>query len=412
VIYMIGRNITADKEAAQTLRRTEEQLHQLQKTEAVGQLTGGIAHDFNNLLTVIIGNLEILQRNLDAPSGRALRAVRSAMDGATKAVTLIQRLLAYAQRQPLRPRGVDLNALVTGMRDLIYRTHGEAIQYEFKLDPAQPCCFCDANQLETALLNLVINARDAMQTGGRLKVETGRATLDEANARLRRVAPGTYVTLSVSDTGIGMSHETAERAFEPFFTTKAAGRGTGLGLSMVYGFAKQSNGHTDIESSPGQGTTVRILLPALVSGEATAPDTLEQHGAGADSHGRGETILVVEDDAGVRGHVVEILKTLGYVVLEAQDAAVALTIIKQSGTEIDMLLTDVVMPGMNGRELANEARAMMPNMRILFMTGYSQDVIVHHGRLDGDIELIEKPFRSETLAARVRAMLNSKIETV
>jgi len=181
---------------------------------------------------------------------------------------------------------------------------------------------------------------------------------------------------------------------------------------MVYGFTKQSNGHTDIESSLGQGTTVRILLPALVSGEARALDTLEQHGADADSRGRGETILVVEDDASVRGHVVEILKTVGYIVLEAQDAAVALTIIRQSGTDIDMLLTDVVMPGMNGRELANEARAMMPNMRILFMTGYSQDVIVHHGRLDGDIELIEKPFRIETLASRVRGMLNSKTETV
>src|SRR5262249_5492159 len=223
LIYVIGRNITADKEAAQTHRRTEEQLHQLQKTEAVGQLTGGIAHDFNNLLTVIVGNLEILQRNLDAPSGRALRAIRSAMDGATKAVTLIQRLLAYAQRQPLRPRGVDLNALVSGMRDLICRTHGEAIEYEFKLDQARPWCFCDANQLERALLNLVINARDAMQAGGRLNVETNTVTLDAANARLRGVAPGAYVTLSVSDTGIGMSRETAARAFEPFFTTKEAG---------------------------------------------------------------------------------------------------------------------------------------------------------------------------------------------
>ncbi len=411
LIYVIGRNITADKEAAQTHRRTEEQLHQLQKMESVGQLTGGIAHDFNNLLTVIIGNLEILERNLDTPSGRVLRAIKSAMDGATKAVTLIQRLLAYAQRQPLRPRGVDLNTLVTDMRDLICRTHGEAIKYEFSLDQSQPWCFCDANQLETALLNLVINARDAMQTGGQLKVETGRVTLDDANARLRRVAPGAYVTLSVCDTGIGMSRETAERAFEPFFTTKEAGRGTGLGLSMVYGFAKQSNGHADIESSPGAGTTVRVFLPALVGGEATPFDTLEQR-AGTGDRGRGERILVVEDDAGVRGHVVEVLRTLGYIVMEAPDAAAALATVRQSGADIDMLLTDIVMPGMNGRELANEARTVMPNVRILFMTGYSQDVIVHHGRLDGDIELIEKPFRIEALAARVRAMLNSKIETV
>jgi CheY-like chemotaxis protein len=298
------------------------------------------------------------------------------------------------------------------MRDLICRTHGETIQYEFNLDRTQPCCFCDANQLETALLNLVINARDAMRAGGQLKVETSQMTLDQANAQLRGVAPGAYVALSVSDTGTGMSRETVERAFEPFFTTKGAGRGTGLGLSMVYGFAKQSNGHTEIESALGQGTTVRILLPALVAGKAAVFDSLERQSVGTDTHGRGETILVVEDDTGVREHVAEVLRTLGYVVLEAQDAATALAAVRQSGTDIDLLLTDIVMPGMNGRELANEARSMMPNMRILFMTGYSQDVIVHHGRLDGDIELIEKPFRIATLAARVQAMLKARIETV
>jgi PAS domain S-box-containing protein len=412
LIYVIGRNITADKEAAQAHRQTEEQLHQLQKMDAVGQLTGGIAHDFNNLLTVILGNLEILERILQAPSERVIKAVKSAMDGATRAATLTQRLLAYAQRQPLRPRGVDLNELVTGMRDLICRTHGEAINYEFALDQARPLCFCDANQLETALLNLVINARDAMESGGRLKVETSIVSLDQTGARIRDVSPGPYAMLSVSDTGVGMSRETVEHAFEPFFTTKEVGRGTGLGLSMVYGFAKQSNGHADIESSPGRGTTVRILLPALAGGEATDVQAVERRPVDASTYGNGETILVVEDDTGVRQHVVDTLRTMSYAVVEAEDAAAALAIIRKNEAHIDMLLTDIVMPGMNGRELANRARALMPNIRILFMTGYSQDVMVHHGRLDGDIELIEKPFLSEALAARVRTMFDTNTETV
>jgi CheY-like chemotaxis protein len=332
------------------------------------------------------------------------------MDGATRGVTLIQRLLAYAQRQPLRPRGVDLNELVASMRDLICRTQGEAVKYEFALDHGRPFCFCDANQLETALLNLVINARDAMENGGRLKVETSIVTLGEAGARIRGVSPGAYATLSVSDTGIGMSHETADRAFEPFFTTKGAGRGTGLGLSMVYGFAKQSNGHIEIESTPGRGTTVLILLPALAGGEMASSQVAQGEPADANTRGAGETILVVEDDTEVREHVVDVLRALNYAVTEAQDAATALAIIRQNKTDIEMLLTDIVMPGMNGRELANQARALMPNIRILFMTGYSQDVVIHQGRLDGDIELIEKPFRTKSLAARVRAMFDAKIE--
>lgn len=409
LIYLIGRNITVDKDAAQVHKRTEEQLRQLQKLESVGQLTGGIAHDFNNLLTVIIGNLEILERALEAPSARVRKAVRSAMDGATRAVTLIQRLLAYAQRQPLRPGGVDLNQLVNSMRDLICRTQGEAIEYEFTLDPRRPFCFCDANQLETALLNLVINARDAMRNGGRLNIVTSIIGLDEINARIRGISPGAYAALSVTDTGTGMSDETAERAFEPFFTTKGAGQGTGLGLSMVYGFAKQSNGHTEIETLPGRGTTVRILLPALASRETTnALD--DRPPAGVSTIGAGETILVVEDDREVREHITEVLRTLNYNVTEAQDAATALAVIEEKKSRIDMLLTDVIMPGMNGRELANEARAMIPNICVLFMTGYSQDVIVHQGRLDGGIELIEKPFRSQDLAARVRSMFEAKTD--
>jgi signal transduction histidine kinase len=409
LIYLIGRNVTADREAAQAHRQTEEQLHQLQKMESIGQLTGGIAHDFNNLLTVILGNLEILERSLDAASSRALKAVRAAMTGATRAVTLTQRLLAYAQRQPLRPRTVDVNELVAGMDDLIRRTQGEIIRYEFTLRAQPPFCLCDANQLETALLNLVINARDAMPQGGRLTIATANVAFDVVRARVRRIAAGSYVMLAVSDTGDGMSRETAERAFEPFFTTKGVGRGTGLGLSMVYGFVKQSNGHTEIESERGSGTTLRIFLPAAAAGETGDVQGAESPPFDATARGAGETILVVEDDAGVRGYVVEALRELNYSVMEADDAAAALAIITQADLRIDLLLTDVVMPGMNGRELANRARVVMPNIRVLFMTGYSQDAIVHQGRLDPDIELLEKPFRRETLAVRVQAILDREL---
>ncbi len=410
LIYLIGRNVTADKEAAHAHRQTEEQLRQLQKMESVGQLTGGIAHDFNNLLTVIVGNLEILERSLDAASGRALRAVKAAMTGATRAVTLTQRLLAYAQRQPLRPRAVDMNELVIGMGDLIRRTQGEIIRYEFALGANLPFCFCDANQLETALLNLVINARDAMPQGGRVTVETAYVAFDETRARARRIAPGSYVMLAVSDTGVGMSRETVERAFEPFFTTKGAGRGTGLGLSMIYGFVKQSNGHTEIESAPGCGTTLRIFLPALAAGDMPVIRAAESPPSGVTSRGTGETILVAEDDTGVRGYVVEALRELNYSVMESENAAAALAILARRNMRIDLLLTDIMMPGMDGRELANRARALVPNIRVLFMTGYSQDAILHQGRLDPDIELLEKPFRSEKLATRVRMMLDAEIE--
>jgi hypothetical protein len=409
LIYLIGRNVTADREAAQAHRQTEEQLHQLQKMESVGQLTGGIAHDFNNLLTVILGNLETLERTLDAASSRALRAMRAAMTGATRAATLTQRLLAYAQRQPLRPRSVDVNELVAGMDDLIRRTQGETIRYEFALNAQPPFCLCDANQLETALLNLVINARDAMPQGGRLTIATANVAFDTTRARVHRIAAGSYMMLAVSDTGVGMSHETAERAFEPFFTTKGAGRGTGLGLSMVYGFVKQSNGHTEIESEPGAGTTLRIFLPAAAADETGDIQGAESPPVDAVTRGAGETILVAEDDVGVRSYVVETLRELNYFVLEADGATAALAIITQAGLRIDMLLTDVVMPGMNGRELADRARGVMPNIRVLFMTGYSQDAIVHGGQLAPDIELIEKPFHGESLAARVRTILDPNI---
>jgi CheY-like chemotaxis protein len=375
--------------------------------EAVGQLTGGIAHDFNNLLTVIIGNLDIAEHSLGASSSQVRDAVARAMSGALRAGTLTQRLLAYAQKQPLRPSAVDLNQLVTGISDLIRRTQGETIDYEFSLAKQPPLCFCDANQLETALLNLVINARDAMPRGGRLKVVTSHVALDGAAARARRLAAGPYVTLAVSDTGTGMSTETVSQAFEPFFTTKDPGKGTGLGLSMVYGFVNQSNGHVEIDTLLGHGTTVRIFLPQLAAAAAQDAPGAGLSASAADPNGKGETILVTEDDSSVRGFVVEALRDLNYRVLEADSATAALATIARADRRIELLVTDVVMPGINGRELADQAKASQPNIKILFMTGYSQDAIVHQGRLDPGIELIEKPFRRDALAARVRAVLDS-----
>jgi CheY-like chemotaxis protein len=302
-----------------------------------------------------------------------------------------------------------VNQLVAGMDDLIRRTQGEIIRYEFTLGAQPPFCLCDANQLETALLNLVINARDAMSQGGRLTVGTANVAFDPVHAHVHGIAAGSYVMLAVSDTGVGMSRETAERAFEPFFTTKGPGRGTGLGLSMVYGFVKQSNGHTEIESEPGSGTTLRIFLPAAAASETGGIQGTESPPPDAAARGACETILVAEDDASVRGYVAEALRELNYSVIEAEDATAALAVMTHADLRIDLLITDVVMPGMNGRELADRARVVMPNIRVLFMTGYSQGAFVRQGRLDPDIELIEKPFRSDNLAVRVRTMLDAEI---
>jgi len=406
LIYVIGRDVTAEKEAAASLRRAEEQLRQSQKMQALGQLTGGIAHDFNNLLTVIIGNLEVVQRSAPASAGKIVKLAAAAMNGAMRAANLTQRLLAYAQRQPLNPSAVDLNQLITSMVDLIRQTHGEDVRCEFVLGQALGSCFCDANQLETALLNLVINARDAMPHGGRLRIETESAFVDDAAAAAKDVKVGAYVTLSVRDEGVGMSPQTRAAAFEPFFTTKALGKGTGLGLSMVYGFVRQSHGHVEIDSEIGQGTTVRILLPQVTAAKAggAPPDALP---VAMEPQGAGETILVVEDDENVRSFIADSLRDLQYRVLVAEEAKTALMAIADKATRIDLLLTDVVLPGMNGRELANEAKAIRPGIKMLFMTGYARDVIVHQGRLDPGIELIEKPFRQDALAARIRAILDA-----
>ena len=406
LVYMVGRNVTAEREAAHALHETEEHLRQLQKMESIGRLTGGIAHDFNNLLTAVIGNLEITGRALSAGEGRARRAVAAATAAATRAATLTQRLLAYSQKQPLNPRAVDVNRLIAGMSDLIRRTQGETIRYEFALAENLPPCICDANQLETVILNLVINAHDAMPRGGRLAIKTTEITADAATAATNDVKPGRYVMLEVSDTGIGMSPETVMRAFEPFFTTKPVGKGTGLGLSMAYGFAKQSKGSVVIDSVVGRGTTIRLLLPHFA--DAAIPDSVRARAPAlvAARPGHGETILIAEDDHSVLGYVADILRELNYHVLEADHAAIALEMVAQPNRRIHLLLTDVVMPGINGRHLADQARVIQPDMKVLFMTGYPQDVVLDNGRIEPGIELMHKPFERKDLAARIRALLD------
>jgi PAS domain S-box-containing protein len=408
LIYLIGRDINAEKAAAATLRRAEEQLRQSQKMQALGQLTGGIAHDFNNLLTIIIGGLEIVDRDTVGGARRVRTMVSAAMTGALRAATLTQRLLAYAQKQPLNPRFVDLNQLIISMADLIRQTHGESIGCDFALGEDVGSCFCDPSQLETAVLNLVINARDAMPSGGKLEIATAATSIDEASVS-EELPSGQYLKLSVSDTGSGMSPETRAQAFEPFFTTKGPGKGTGLGLSMVYGFVRQSHGLVEIESELGRGTTVRILLPSVAPTAVAGPVAPALAAPRGRLATNAETILLVEDDEQVRDYIAEILRDLGYRVVVAESADSAIEGLAQVGEGIDLLLTDVMLPGMNGRDLAAKAKNIRPGIKTLFMTGYARDVIVHQGRLDPGIELIEKPFKQETLAARIRMILDQGV---
>ncbi|MFZ0070110.1 MAG: ATP-binding protein [Xanthobacteraceae bacterium] len=392
-----------ENQTAQRLE-AEERLRQSHKLEAVGQLTGGVAHDFNNLLTIIIGNLEIAQQNLNSWSKDAedyvRRAIANAMGGARRATALTQRLLAFARRQPLAPTPINVNSLVLSLSEFIRRTLGEDIELEVVGSGGLWQVEADQPELESAVLNLVVNARDAMPNGGKLSVETSNAFLDETYCRdYLDVLSGQYVLIAVTDTGKGMDKETRNRAFEPFFTTKEAGQGTGLGLSQVYGFVKQSRGHVKIYSEPGEGTTVKIYLPHLMrDAPQAAPPPLEVPGAKS-----GETILVVEDDPDVRSYVVEVLRQLKYRVLEAKDAPSALAM---SGP-VDLLLTDVVLPKMNGRLLSDAMRVQQPNLRVLFMTGYSRNAIVHQGRLDPGVDLIQKPLSQAMLAAKVRAVLDA-----
>jgi PAS domain S-box-containing protein len=388
------------------LRAAEESLRQAQKMETVGQLTGGVAHDFNNLLQIVTGNLEILQRNLPEDSPRLRRAAENAMTGAKRAAILTQRLLAFSRRQPLAPKPTDPNKLVAGMSELLHRTLGETIEIETVLASGVWRVEVDQNQLENALLNLAVNARDAMPDGGKLTIETSNTHLDRGYvAHNAEVATGQYVVICVSDTGEGMDPETVARAFEPFFTTKEVGKGTGLGLSMVYGFVKQSGGHVKVYSEPGEGTTVKVYLPRLIG---AAAEEEEAASSMAPEGTRDEIILVCEDDDDVRAYSVEVLRELGYRVLESHDGASALRLLEREG-RIDLLFTDVVLPGgMTGAVLAERARAIRPDLKVLFTTGYARNAIVHHGRLDHGVELITKPFAYADLAARVRDLLDAQ----
>jgi PAS domain S-box-containing protein len=384
-------------------RAMQEQLHQSQKMEAIGQLTGGVAHDFNNLLTVILGNLESLARYVpEAP--RARRALGQATRGAQRAATLTSQLLAFSRRQPLNPKPTDANRLVNGMSDLIRRSLGESIAIETVLAAGVWRIEVDSNQLENALLNLAVNARDAMPHGGKLTLETTNAHIDEQYAaQYAEISPGQYVLISVSDTGAGMTPEVLARAFDPFFTTKPLGEGTGLGLSQVFGFVKQSGGHIKLYSEVGQGTTVKIYLPRSTS----AVELVEADSPLSESRGdSSEAILVVEDDDGVRLYSTESLRDLGFTVHEASDAPSALRILEHH-PEINMLFTDVGLPGINGRDLVERARRIRPGVRVLFTTGYARNAIVHQGRLDPGVELLPKPFSRAQLGERVRAVLDA-----
>jgi hypothetical protein len=386
--------------------QAEAALRQSQKMEAVGQLTGGIAHDFNNMLSGIIGSLEILKRRIAA--GRlddVQRFMDAAWTSATRAASLTQRLLAFSRRQSLDARIVDLNSLVNSLEVLLRRTIHEQIVLSIELAGDMPSGIVDANQLESALLNLTINARDAMPDGGVIKVTTGSIDLDDsASAIALGLARGRYVTLSVSDTGVGMSPEVLERAFEPFFTTKPLGQGTGLGLSMVYGFAKQSGGQVRIHSKPGSGTSVTLYLPATDTAPATDLRAIEAEIDGGD----GESVLFVEDDASVRMLIRDVLQELGYFPIEAAEPESALPILA-SDQRIDLMISDVGLPGMNGRQLAEVARKHRPELPILFITGYAENAAIRAGFLGSNMAMIMKPFAIDSLAAKIGEMTRSRV---
>jgi signal transduction histidine kinase/CheY-like chemotaxis protein len=382
----------------------QEMLRHSQKLDAIGQLTGGIAHDFNNLLTVVIGNMDTLTRRLGANTDpRIQRPIENALEGARKAAALTQRLLAFARRQPLKPKPADPNRLVQQMSELLYRTLGEAIEIEAVLAAGVWAIEVDTAQLESAILNLAVNARDAMPKGGKLTIETNNTYVDETYAQENAVAVGQYVMICVSDTGVGIDQELMEKVFDPFFTTKTTGQGTGLGLSQVYGFVKQSGGNVRIYSEIGEGTTVRLYLPRYF-GAVEEPRSTETAPLSADPN---ETVLIVEDEDKVRQLSVSLFQELGYRVLEAPDGATALAVL-DSHPNVDLLFTDVGLPRMNGRQLAEEARRRLPNLKVLFTTGYAKNAIVHHGRLDRDVDLIGKPFTFAELSEKVRAVLDRR----
>jgi PAS domain S-box-containing protein len=385
-------------------RLMQEQLNQSQKMEAVGQLTGGVAHDFNNLLTVIVGNLDNLSQHLPAEQVRWRRWVEQSLVAAERAAGLTQQLLAFSRRQPLRPKPVDVTQLIDGWSDLIRRTLPETITLRRIEDADVGTAQVDANQLESALLNLALNARDAMPSGGTLTIETMSTLVQGTDARLMELDPGDYIVVCMTDTGVGMTQEVLDRAFEPFFTTKPLGQGTGLGLSQVFGFVKQSGGHIKLYSQPGHGTTVKIYLPRLEGAAAVAGD--EAAGPRRSGRARRETILVVEDNDSVRLFTTDTLRDLGFNVIAAVDAAEALKILDQNNL-VDLMFTDIGLPGLNGRELAATVQRRHPKVRTLFTSGYAQMPSLTASRAMNDIPLLSKPFTRAQLYERVCEVLDA-----
>jgi signal transduction histidine kinase/CheY-like chemotaxis protein len=391
-------------EQASQRERAESQLRQAQKMEAIGQLTGGIAHDFNNMLGVIAGSLDLLQRRLNSGAGGIERFIEAAKTATERGAALTHRLLAFARQQPLAPEPVDINKMITGMSDLLRSTLGEHFQIEIVSAGGSWTTNADAHQLESAILNIAINARDAMPEGGKITIETANAYLDDTYCRQHPdVDPGQFVMVAISDTGTGMKPDVIARAFDPFFTTKPAGSGTGLGLSQVYGFVKQSRGHIKIYSELDSGTTVKIYLPRLIHGKPkqgkTAPPPAVRMGDSS------EIILVVEDDPLVRRLTTEALRELGYTVFDSENARNARAILERE-PEIKLLFTDVVMPDVNGKKLADEASQLRPDIKVLYTTGYTPNAVVHGGILDAGVHFLSKPFTLDQLAAKVRAVLD------
>ena len=390
------------------LETAQEALRQSQKMEAVGQLTGGIAHDFNNLLTGVIGSLDMIQRQIaKGDHSRLERYAATAMTSANRAAALTHRLLAFSRRQPLAPKSVDANRLVVGMDDLLRRSLGEAIALHTVTAEGLWPTLCDPHQLESAILNLAINARDAMPGGGTLTLETCNVRLDQRSAANRQeVAPGCYVCISVSDTGVGMSKDVVDRAFEPFFTTKPIGQGTGLGLSMIYGFARQSEGYARIYSEPGRGTTIKLYLPRHI-GEA---DRSADEGAAMPAMRRsdsGEVVLVIEDEVAVRELVTDVLEELGYRTIQAADGPTGLALL-QSDLHVDLVITDIGLPGLNGRQVVDAARQQRPDLKVLFMTGYAENATIANGFLEPGMEMITKPFAVDALSMRIGEMIGDR----
>jgi signal transduction histidine kinase/ActR/RegA family two-component response regulator len=400
LMAILNRTAESLERQRDAIEELNQRLRQTQRMDAVGQLTGGIAHDFNNLLTVILGNASMLAESL-TDNHRLLMLAEMTSKAAERGAELTSRLLAFARRQPLTPVPTDVNRRIAGMDDLLRRTLGEHVEIETVRAAGLWQAMVDPGQLENAILNLCINARDAMAAGGRLTIETANVRLDQAYAaRHGEVEPGQYVMVAVSDTGTGMDEATLERAFEPFFTTKEVGKGSGLGLSMVYGFVKQSRGHVRIYSEPGHGTTVKLYLPRADAGAAAEAEPSGQPVVA----GGQERILVVEDEDLVREHVTNQLRGLGYDVVAVRNGPEAMAALRRGG--FGLLFTDVVMPGgMSGRQLADEARSLHPDLPVLFTSGYTENAIVHHGRLDRGVHLLQKPYRRQDLAASIRQVL-------